>query len=83
MAEADNFLAAWSAFEVALTEVLGRRRASGDPAAADRAASLDQVRLRLRGRLEEARRQLGAGQTTVAGEAGPLARAMGWWRQKR
>jgi GntR family transcriptional regulator len=31
---------------------------------------------------EEARRQLGEEHTTVAGEAGPLARAMGWWRQK-
>lgn len=32
---------------------------------------------------EEARRQLGESDTTVAGETGPLARAMGWWRQKR
>ncbi len=31
---------------------------------------------------EEARRQAGAG-ASVAGEAGPLARAMGWWRAKR
>jgi GntR family transcriptional regulator len=32
---------------------------------------------------EEARRQLGEADTIVAGETGPLARAMGWWRQKR
>ncbi len=31
---------------------------------------------------EEARRQAGAG-ASAAGEAGPLARAMGWWRAKR
>jgi GntR family transcriptional regulator len=32
---------------------------------------------------EEARRRIGAEPTHDAGEAGPLARAMGWWRQKR
>jgi DNA-binding transcriptional regulator YhcF (GntR family) len=33
---------------------------------------------------EDARRTLGsAGDATDDGEAGPLARAMGWWRQKR
>jgi DNA-binding transcriptional regulator YhcF (GntR family) len=32
---------------------------------------------------EEARRTLGSAATTAEGEAGPLARAMGWWRQKR
>ena len=32
---------------------------------------------------EEARRRAGAGSGREAGEAGPLARAMGWWRQIR
>jgi DNA-binding transcriptional regulator YhcF (GntR family) len=32
---------------------------------------------------EEARRQVGEERTTDAVEAGPLARAMGWWRAKR
>ncbi len=32
---------------------------------------------------EEARRAVGAAQEAGDGEAGPLARAMGWWRQKR
>jgi GntR family transcriptional regulator len=32
---------------------------------------------------EEARRRVGEESADVEGEAGPLARAMGWWRQKR
>lgn len=32
---------------------------------------------------EEARRRVGDGSARGAEEAGPLARAMGWWRQKR
>jgi DNA-binding transcriptional regulator YhcF (GntR family) len=32
---------------------------------------------------EEARRRAGEGRVVEAGEAGPLARAMGWWRAKR
>jgi DNA-binding transcriptional regulator YhcF (GntR family) len=47
-------------------------------------AQLSEARRAAEGRArEEARRRVGEESAGAEGEAGPLARAMGWWRQKR